>query len=85
MFCNPVSVEEIIKIIRKFPNNKAPGRDNENSKISNYIVDPLVYISDMSFTMGIVPNLLKIAKVVPTYKKGERNLPGIIDLPVSHC
>jgi len=71
---------EIIKIICKFPNSKAPGRDNVNSKIlkeiSNYIVDPLVYIFDMSFTMGIVPDLPKIAKVVPIYKKVERNLPG---------
>ena len=80
MFCSPVSAEEIMKIICKFSNNKAPGRDNIKSKIlkeiSSFIVDPLVYIFGMSFTMGIVPNLSKIAKVVPIYKKGERNLPG---------
>ena len=80
MFCSPVSAEEMIKIICKFPNNKASGRDNIKSKIlkeiSSFIVDPLVYIFGMSFTMGIVPNLSKIAKVVPIYKKGERNLPG---------
>jgi len=47
MFCSPVSAEEMIKIICKFPNNKAPGRDNVKSKIlkeiSSFIVDPLVY------------------------------------------
>jgi len=73
MFCSPVSAEEIIKIICKFPNNKASGRDNIKSKIlkeiSSFIVDPLAYIFDMSFMMGIVPNLLKIANVVPVYKK----------------
>jgi len=66
MFCNPVTAEEIIKIICKFPSNKAPGRDNINSKIlkeiSNYIVDSLVYIFNMSFMMGIVPDLLKNRK-----------------------
>jgi len=79
MFCSPVSAKEIIKIIIKiickFPNNKAPGRDNIKSKIlketGSFIVDPLVYISDVSFMMRIVPNLSKIAKVVPIYKKGE--------------
>jgi len=63
MFCSPISPEEIIKIICKFPNNKAPGIDNIKSKIlkeiSSYIVDPFVYIFDMSFMMGIVPDLLK--------------------------
>ena len=80
MFCSHVSAEEIIKIICKFPNNKAPGRNNIKSKIlkeiTSYIVDPLIYIFDMSFMTGIIPDLLKIAKVVPIYKKGERNLPG---------
>ena len=28
------------------------------------------------FTTGIVPDLLKIAKVIPVHKKGEKNLPG---------
>jgi len=80
IFCSPVSAEEIIKIICKFPNNKAPGRNNIKfeifKKISSFIVNPLVYICDISYMMGIVTNLLKIAKVVPIYKKGERNLPG---------
>jgi len=63
MFCSPVSAEEIIKIICTFPNNKAPGRDNIKSKIlkeiSSFIVDPLVYIFDMSFMSGIAHDLLK--------------------------
>ena len=32
MFCCPVTSDEIIRIILKFPNNKAPGNDNINSK-----------------------------------------------------
>ena len=35
-----------------------------------------IYIFNLSFTTGIVPDLIKIAKVVPVYKKGERNVPG---------
>ena len=82
-FCCPVTPDEIIRIIHKFPNNKAPGNDNINSKIlkevSDIIADPLTYIFNLSFKTGLVPDLLKIAKVVPIYKNGERNLPGNID------
>ena len=86
MFCCPVTPDEIIRIIHKFPNNKAPGNDNINSKIlkevSDIIVGPLTFIFNLSFTTGQVSDLLKIAKVVPIYKKGERNLPGNY-LPIS--
>ena len=80
MFCSCVTPEEIIKIIYSFPNNKAPGMDNICSKIlkkiSNSITFPLTFIFNLSFTTGIVPDLLKIAKVIPVHKKGEKNLPG---------
>jgi len=67
---------EIDQIIRKLPKNKAPGNDNINSKILKEISDaisgPLTYIFSLSFITGLVPDLLKIAKVVPIYKKGEK-------------
>ena len=80
MFCCPVIPSEIVQIIHKLPKNKAPGNDNINSKILEEISDtisgPLAYIFNLSFITGLVPDLLKIAKVVPIYKKGEKSLPG---------
>ena len=80
MYCSPVTSDEITRIIYNFPNNKVPGIDNINSKllkeVSDIVVDPLAYIFNLSFATGIVPDLLKIAKVIPIYKKGERNLPS---------
>ena len=80
MFFNPVTSEEIIEIIHKFPNNKAPGNDNINPKILKAITydiaDPLAHIFNVSFLSGTVPDLLKIAKVIPVYKKGAKNSPG---------
>jgi len=79
MFCSCVTPEEIIKIIYSFPKNKAPGVDNISSKIlkkiSYSIIFPLTFIFNLSFTTGIVPDLLKIAKVIPVHKKGEKNFP----------
>jgi len=69
MFCCPVILSEIVQIIHKLPQNKAPGNDNINSKmlkeISDTISGPLTYIFNVSFTTGLVPDLLKIAKIVP--------------------
>ena len=80
MFCSPVTPDEIVKIIQRLPNNKAPGMDGINSKIlkviCNSISPPLAHIFNLSFTTGEVPELLKVAKVIPIYKKGERNQPG---------
>jgi len=54
--------------------------DGINSKIlkviCNSIAPPLAHIFNLSFTTGEVPELLKVAKVIPIYKKGERNQPG---------
>jgi len=80
MFCSPVTPDEIIRILYKLPNNKAPGGDGINSKvlkvIGSSIATPLAHIFDLSFTSGEVPELLKVAIVIPIYKKGERNQPG---------
>ena len=69
----PIVSEEIIKIIHKFNQNKSAGHDN----IGNYIVKriakeisiPLTIICNLSLREGVVPDELKIAKVIPIYKK----------------
>ena len=69
----PVVEEEVIKIIYKFNQNKSTGHDD----IGNFIVKriakeislPLTMIFNTSISTGIVPDELKIAKVIPIYKK----------------
>ena len=36
----------------------------------------LTYIFNLFFTTGLLPDLLKIAKVVPIYRNRETDLPG---------
>jgi len=38
----------------------------------------LAHIFDLSFTTGEVPELLKIAEIIPVYKKGKEINPEII-------
>jgi len=81
MFCSLVTPDEIVEIIQRLPNNKAPGRAGISSKILKVIcksIAPLLaHIFDLSFTTGEVPRLLKIAKVIPIFKKGNGINPKI--------
>ena len=56
---------------------KSPGHDGINNhllkNIIPQIVDPLVHIINVSLTTGLVPNNMKIARVIPIYKKGEKD------------
>ena len=59
---------------------KACGHDNLPVKLlvdsAQYISNPLSYIFNLSLQLGQFPDPLKIAKVSPVYKKGDREQPG---------
>ena len=77
MYIKPVTNDEIKKIIKNL-NEGAPGYDEVTAKcikcISNNIVEPLVFLTNLSFTDGIFPNELKIANVCPLYKTNDPNM-----------
>ena len=80
MFVTPVTKEEVLEIIWKFKNNKSPGPDSIGPRllkeVINEIIDPLVYLFNLSFSTGLVPESLKLAKVIPVYKKSDRSYVG---------
>ena len=43
------------------------------STYQNFIV-PITHVMNLSIINGVVPNELKVAKVVPIYKSGDRRL-----------
>ena len=55
--------------------NKSAGFDDIKPSILRevmpFIVKPLAYIINLSLSSGIVPDKIKIAKVIPIYKKGD--------------
>ncbi|MBM3937968.1 MAG: hypothetical protein FJ333_04840 [Sphingomonadales bacterium] len=74
----PVTSQEIYEIVKDLQNKKSQdlyGLSNYFvKKIINVISDPLVHIFNLSFRNGIVPNQLKIAKIVPLFKSGDTTL-----------
>ena len=76
IFFVPTHRNEIIKIVSSLDNNKSPGHDCIGNyllkNIISYVVDPLVHIVNLSLTSGLVPSNMKIAKVIPIFKKGDK-------------
>jgi len=73
MFCEPATLDELIIVVSNLKNNKAAGPDNIGprllTEISPAILQSFVHIINLSFTTGVVPDVLKVARVVPVYKK----------------
>ena len=75
MYMKPIIEQDIIKIIDKFNPNKSAGHDNIGNfvikKVGSEIVKPLTRIFSLSLSTGVVPDKLKVAKVIPIYKKAD--------------
>ena len=69
-----ISEEEILKIIESLP-NKSTGPASIPLKmlkvVADIIVIPLCNIINLSFSTGVFPDILKIAKVIPLHKGGS--------------
>ena len=86
-FFTPVNEYEIVNIVKDLQNKKSSGHDTINisiiKKSISSICKPLAHIVNTSFMTGIVPSQLKIAKVIPVFKKGDPIVLKIIDLSLS--
>ena len=76
----PIKVEEICSIINGINPHKAVGPSSVPSIILQHmckeLVTPLCLIANMSFAKGIHPDKLKIAKIIPIFKKGSKLIPS---------
>ena len=80
MFMIPATKQEVKKEIEKLHLNKSPGPDLIPAKVikvcADQIVEPLTTIINSSFQTGVFPSKLKIAKVIPIFKKKDRHTVG---------
>ena len=78
LFMKPVVADEVLKIISKFDQNKSPGHDGIGNlivkKVAQSISKPLAEIINLSLSTGSVPEKMKIAKVIPIYKKDNAEI-----------
>ena len=76
LYFRPTSVHEISNFVSILKSSKSCGSDDISPKVIKKciqcIVDPLCDIFNKSLSQGIVPDKLKIAKVVPVFKKNDR-------------
>ena len=77
IFFKPVIASEVLSIVKSLKNSRACGHDGLNTfilkKIIFNIVDPLCHIFNMSLVTGTYPKSFKLARVIPVFKKGDRN------------
>ena len=77
-FSAPTCPAEIINIVNSAKTKKACGYDNIDPYVVQQVIPliatQLAHIFNRSFTTGIVPNNLKIAKVIPIYKNENPEL-----------
>ena len=74
----PTTVEELNGMCTSMKSGKTPGYDD----ISMYVIkntfelvsEPLKDIINLSFSKGIFPDKLKVAKVIPVFKADEPDL-----------
>ena len=80
IFLEAVTNLELSDVTDNLKLNKSPGNDNIGPEIvfdfKKILLKPLSFIYNLSISTGTVPAQMKLAKVIPVYKKGDRCSPG---------
>lgn len=77
-FLIPTDPVEIIKTTKYLQPKKSTGIDEISTHLLKEIIEetciPLTHIINLSFSHGTVPEKMKIAKIIPIYKSGNKKL-----------
>ena len=82
--------QEILEIGSSLPSGTAAGSDKIPTFAVKHSIDlisePISHLVNLSISSGVVPNEMKIARVVPIFKSGDRdhfpNYRPILVLPI---
>ena len=78
IFFSPTTEDEIITIAQSFASGKAAGYDNIPMSIIKESIEiisgPLAHIMNLSIAHGVVPDQMKIPRVVPLFKADDQSL-----------
>ena len=77
-FLESTTQSEIVETANSLRLNTAAGHDKIRmwsvKESINYISEPLTYVLNISINSGLLPAQLKLARVVPLYKSGDKSL-----------
>ena len=77
IYLNPITPTEIKQLINKLPAKDSSGYDNISNNLLKHIkesvIKPLTYIFNLSLSSGVFPDNMKLAEIIPLYKKGAKN------------
>ncbi len=75
-----VSVNQITKMLEELQVSKSTGLDNIPARFlrdaADIIAPTITFIGNLSLENGIFPSDMKLAKIIPLFKKGNRCDPG---------
>uniref|UniRef100_A0A3Q3BKX6 Reverse transcriptase domain-containing protein n=1 Tax=Kryptolebias marmoratus TaxID=37003 RepID=A0A3Q3BKX6_KRYMA len=78
IFLDGTDKKEIKNIVKNLASKRSKDWVNMDMRvvkdIMDYVIEPFTYICNLSFQNGVFPDGMKIAKVIPIYKNGEKNL-----------
>lgn len=76
MFLGGVCESDILEVVKEFKSKKSTDCNDLNMSLIKEVIfcvlEPLTYICNKSFQTGIFPDKMKIAKVIPIYKNGNK-------------
>ena len=77
MFLNAVTENETLDIVKNYKNKKSTDFNNIDMTIVKQVIEgiskPFTFICNLSFQKGSFPSKMKIAKVIPLYKSGDKH------------
>jgi len=78
IFCEPITQGELLKLIDSMNLKKSCGVDGIGMQIikDNILFLVIYLLFNLSLESGVVPDAMKIAKVVPILKKGDKQIPS---------
>ena len=79
MFIHSVAFTELLSTLKSLPSKCASGYDKIPLKVIKNVIyviaDPLLKVINESYSKGIFPDALKIAKIIPLFKGGNSKDP----------
>jgi hypothetical protein len=73
---NPITIEELMEVIKKIKSRKSPRSDGINNKLFENVPKSFVFkfldFLNICWIYGHIPEEWRIAVIVPVYKKGDR-------------